>query len=80
MRHANAGDDAGGADGTRADANFDHVRARVSEGNGGVSGGDVATDDDEFGMLAAQFTHAVKHAFGMAVRGIDDDDVHTGGG
>ena len=31
-------------------------------------------------MLAAQVTHAVKHAFGMAVCGIDDDDVHPGGG
>ena len=31
-------------------------------------------------MLAAQVAHAVNDAFGVAVRGIDDDDVHSGGG
>ena len=80
MRHADTGDDAGGADGAGADADFDHVCTRISQSNGGVGGGDIAADDDEVGMLAAQLAHAVKHAFGVAMRGIDDDDVHPGGG
>ena len=39
LRHADAGDDAGGADGTRADTDLDRIGARLSQRFGGCGGG-----------------------------------------
>ena len=77
LRHANSRDDAGGADGARTNANFNHIRACICQSDGGFGGGDIAADDDEFRELAAQFAHAVKHTFGMTVGSIHHQHVHT---
>ena len=45
LRHADAGDDAGGADGAGTDADLDGVGAGVDEVAGAFGGGDVAGDD-----------------------------------
>ena len=49
LRHAYAGDDAGGADGAGADADLDAVGARLYEGLGALGGGDVAGDELHLG-------------------------------
>ena len=77
LRHTNTCDDAGGADGAGTNANFNHIRTNIRQSNGGFSGGNVAADDDEFRELTAQFAHAIKHAFGMAVGSIHHQHVHA---
>ena len=77
LRHANTCDDAGGADRTGTNANFNHIRASIRQRHGGFSGGNVAADDDEFRELAAQFAHTIQHAFGMSVRGVHHQHVHA---
>ena len=73
---AHAADDAGGADGTGADADLDGVGAGVAQGDGGLAGGDVAGDDVDVGVMLGDPAHHVHDAFGVAVGGIDDHDVH----
>ena len=45
LRHADAGNDTGGADGAGADADLDAVRAGLDQGLGGFGGGDVARNE-----------------------------------
>ena len=45
LGHADTGDDAGGADRARADADLDTVGAGLDQSLGGLAGGDVAGDD-----------------------------------
>ena len=45
LGHADAGDDAGRADGPRADPHLDGVRPGVDEPPGALARGDVAADD-----------------------------------
>ena len=45
LRHADAGDDAGGADRARADADLHRVRPGTDQRLGRLGGGDVAGDD-----------------------------------
>ncbi len=45
LRHADTRDDAGGADGARADADLHRVRTRIRQGTRGVRRCDVAGDD-----------------------------------
>ena len=52
LRHADAGDDARGADGARADADLDAVDAGLHEIARGFGGGDVAADDLQVAPLA----------------------------
>ena len=78
MGHADASDHAGCANGTGADAYFDDVRAGVDERQGAFRGGDVAGDEWQAGKGFFDFAHGVQHAFGMAMRGINGDDIHTG--
>ena len=44
LRHADTGDDAGGADRTGADADLDRVGAVIDQRAGGIRRGDVAAD------------------------------------
>ncbi len=75
LRHADAGDDAGGADRARPDADLDGVRARVDQRLRALSGGDVAGDDRDPVGGALDAAHLLEHLFGMAVRGVDDQAV-----
>ena len=55
--NADAGDDARGADGARADADLDGVGACFDQRPGGGRGGDVAGDDLELRMLSLDLAH-----------------------
>src|SRR5207248_9907473 len=71
---ADAGDDARGADGAGADADLDSVGAGVDQVLGALGGGDVSGDHlDVVGFLDA--ADGLDDVFGVAVRGVDDDDV-----
>ena len=80
LRHADAGDDAGGADRAGADADLDGVRARVDERLRAGAGGDVAADDVDVveRRVGLEPADDVDHARGVAVGGVDDDDVDAG--
>ena len=78
LRHANAGDDAGGADRSGADAHLDAVRARIDQRARGLGGGNVAGDHLH---RVGQLLHALHRAADLAivaVRGIDDQQVEFG--
>ena len=78
LRHADAGDDARGADRARADADLDRVRAGVDQRLRAVGGRDVAGHDaHRIGQLLGP-RHRVEHALRMAVRGVDDEKVDAG--
>ena len=77
---ADAGDDAGRADRAGAHADLDGVDARVDERLRALGRGDVTADDvnalkRRVGLDAADH---VEGELGATVRGIDDEDVHTG--
>lgn len=78
LRNADACDDAGRTDGARADADLDAVCSVVDEGEGGCSGGDVAADDLEVWIVFLDPLDAVENAGGVAVCGVDYDDVDSG--
>ncbi len=75
MRHADAGDDAGGADAARADADLDGVRPGVDQRAGAFGGGDVASDDLHGIGQALDAGNAGQHAGRMPVGSVDADDV-----
>src|SRR5690606_10317445 len=78
-RYADGGNDAGGADPGRADSDLDAISARLGQSLGCLAGGDVAADYLNFRKVLLDPSHAVDHALGVTVRGIDDDHVNTGG-
>src|SRR6185312_16749278 len=75
LRHADARDDAGGADRAGTDAHLHRVGAGIDQRLGGVGGGDIAAGDLHIiaGFLDAPY--GLDHALGMAVGGIDHDHV-----
>ncbi len=80
LRNAGAGDDAGGADRAGADADFESVDAERDEIFRAFEGGDVAGDDLHFGEAMLERGDGFHHAGGVAVRGIDGEDVDFGFG
>ena len=75
LRHAHAGDDAGGADGAGADADLHAVRAGVDQRLGRFGGGDIAGHDlDMVGQLLDRF-HRDRDLLAVAMGGVDDDQV-----
>src|SRR5690606_32050025 len=66
-------------DRARADADLDAVGAGLGQGLGGLAGGDVAADHLDLGEVLLDPAHAVDHALGVAVGGVDDDHVDAGG-
>ena len=78
LRHADAGNDTGGADGARADTDLHAVCAGLSQSTGRVASGDVAADDLHLREVLLDPAHAVDHALGVAVSGVDDDHVNAG--
>src|SRR5690606_28015044 len=71
LRYAHAGDDAGGADGTGADAHLDAIRACLNQRARGLGGDDVAADHLQVGEALLDAADGVEHAPGVAVRGVD---------
>ncbi|MNO76459.1 hypothetical protein D3C76_675330 [compost metagenome] len=79
LRHADTGDDTGGADRARADTDLDCVGASFGQGLGGSAGGDVAADDLHFREVLLDPANAVDHALGVTVSGVDHHHVNAGG-
>ena len=81
LRDADAGDDAGGADGARADADLDRVDTGVDQRLRAGAGGDVAADDLDAVVPAEVLLHPgdhVEHGALVAVGGVDDEHVDAG--
>ena len=78
LRNADAGHDPRRADRAGADADLHRVRAMVHQRQRGVAGDDVAADHLHVREVLLHPLHAVEHALGMAVRGIDHDHVDAG--
>ena len=78
LRHADAGDDAGGADRARTDADLDRVGAGIDQRLGAFGGGDIAGDHLHRIRHALDAGHGVEHAPRMAVRGVDHDEIDSG--
>ena len=80
LGHADAGDDARGADRARSDADLDGIHARIDERLGALARGDVAADDVDVGEARVGLDPAddVDDARGLAVRGVDDEHVDAG--
>ena len=78
LRHADAGDDARGADRTRADADLDRIGAGLDQRQRRRAGGDVAADHVDLRVVRLDPAHALDHAGAVAVRGVDDDHVDAG--
>ena len=78
LRHADACDDTGRADGTGSDTDLDDVRAVVEQRLGALCGRDVADDVGDAGICRFDLGDGVEHALGVTVSGVDDDDVDFG--
>ena len=80
LRHADAGDHAGGADRARADADLDRVGAGLDQRPRALGGRDVAGDDLGVVRQPADLARRPRSTrVGMAVRGVDHHDVDAGG-
>jgi len=75
LRHADAGDNAGGADRPWTDTDLDRVGARIDQGLRTLHGGDVAGDDLHGIGEPLDAVDGCEHPRGMAVRGIHHDHV-----
>ena len=78
LRHADAGDDARGADRARADADLDRVRAGIDQRLRAFGGRDVAGHHLHLVGQPLDAVDGVEHVLRMAVRGVDDDEIDAG--
>src|SRR5205085_1061102 len=78
LRHADARDDAGRADGSGTDADLHRVGADFHQRARGATRGDVAADHVDVGIVLLHPTHALDHALAVAVRRVDDDRIDAG--
>ena len=78
LRHADTGDDAGGADASGSDAHLDGVGAGLGQHQGGLAGGDVAHHHVDVLILGFHLLEGFHHADAVAVGGVDDDGVGAG--
>ena len=62
LRHADAGDDARGADRTRADADLDAIGARGDQVERPFAGDDISGDDLQIAPACLDFGHHLEHA------------------
>ncbi len=77
LRHADARDDAGGADRTGTDADLERVGARVDQRLGAFRRGDIAGDHRHIIGHALDPDDLIQHLLRMAMRRIDHDAVHA---
>ena len=76
--HAGAGDDASGADGAWADADFESIHAEGDEIFCAFIGGDVSSDQLHFREAMANGFDGFHDAFGVAVGGVNGEDIGLG--
>ena len=77
-RHADAGDDARGADRAGADPDLDGVDAEIAERSVASAVATLPATRSTFGVQLTDAAHHVEHALGVAVRRIDDEHVDAG--
>ena len=77
LGNAHAGNNARGADGTGALANFDGIGAAVGEKFHAGGAGHVAGEQGQVRERVPQHPHRVPDAFGVSVGGRDRHDVHA---
>src|SRR6267378_385774 len=75
LRDAGAGDHARGADGAGSHADFQAVDAEGDEILCAFVGSDIAGDELHVGQAMANGFDGIHHARGVAMRGVDGDDV-----
>src|SRR5207302_9146255 len=78
LRHADARDDARGADRAGADADLHAVRAVLDERSRAIARADIAADDLHARIALLDPLHAIEHTLGMAMRRVDDEHVGAG--
>src|SRR4029077_2200718 len=78
LRHADARDNPCGADRARTDADLDRVRAGIDQRLGAFLRGDIAGDDLDRVGETLDAVDRLQHPRGVAVRGVNDDQVDTG--
>ena len=78
MRDADTGHDPRCANRARTNANLDGIGARIDQRLGAFDSGDISGHYLNFVRLALDARHRVEHIFGMAVSGVDDDQIDTG--
>ena len=77
LGNANASDHAGGANAAGADANLHRIHAGIKECARSLRRCHIAAHHRHVRIFLLDPANAIQHALGMAVGGIDDDDVHA---
>src|SRR5262249_6531745 len=78
LRHADPGDNAGGADRARPNADLDRIRAGVDQRAGALAGSDVPGDDLHVVGELLDAGNGLEDPGGVAVSSVDDHEVATG--
>ena len=78
LRHADAGDDARGADRARADADLDGVGAGVDQRLGAFAVATLPATTCTLFDILLDAVDGVEHHLRMAVRGVDHDEIDAG--
>jgi hypothetical protein len=75
LRHADARDNAGGADRSRSDPDLDRIGTSINQRLGAFCRGHIAGHDaHRIGQLLGA-GHGIKHPLGMAMRGVDHQQI-----
>ncbi len=77
LRHTDTGDDAGGANRPRTDADFHPIGTRCHQISGRIGSGDVAADHLQIRVVLFHPTDPIQHPLGVTVGGIHHHHVHT---
>jgi len=78
LRHSDTGDDAGGTDGTGADADLDRINTGLYQSFGSLGSSNVAGNDLQSGIICLGSSDSIDYPLRVAVGRIDDDSIDTG--
>ena len=78
LRYPDPGHHPGGTDRARADPHLDPVGAVLDEVQRRAFRGDIAGNNVHGSVLPLDIGHALEHAAGVSVRGVDHDDIDLG--
>ena len=77
LGHAHTGNDAGGANRARPNADLDRVCTRIGQSQGSGACGNVAAHHINLGVVLFDPAHPFDHALAVAMRGVDHDHIHA---
>ena len=77
LGYAHTGHDTSGADGAGTDAHFHGIGTCFYQSLCCLACGDVAHHNIDIGEGGLGLAHLINHTFGMTMRGVDDDGIHT---